>query len=113
MFCPKCGNQYEGSPRFCENCGNTLVTEAPARLADKAPKQVKKASAAAIATVVVMGIVVAFNTLACLVGNMSDEGFQVVPFLIECTAAVPLVLVVYAIAQVTHRIIKHSSTFMD
>ncbi len=21
MFCPNCGNQYQGTPRFCENCG--------------------------------------------------------------------------------------------
>src|SRR4030042_1225866 len=24
VFCPKCGNQYQGNPRFCENCGLTL-----------------------------------------------------------------------------------------
>ncbi len=24
VFCPNCGNQYQGSPRFCENCGLAL-----------------------------------------------------------------------------------------
>lgn len=108
MFCPRCGNQYEGNPRVCENCGSTLVIETPRRVAHKASGPAKKPSTAAIVTVAVMGIVVAFHTLACLGANISSEGFNVLFFIIECTAAVPLVLVVYGIAQITHRIVKHT-----
>lgn len=33
MFCPKCGNQIEGTPKFCPKCGEPLSADAPVRQA--------------------------------------------------------------------------------
>ena len=109
MVCPKCGNQYEGNPALCQSCGRSLARRAPSIVGGKRSAKAKKPSTAAFITVCLMVLVVAASTVG---GFLTEDGYLLsVKTLVEGFVGILLASVVYAIAQITHRIIKH--TWMD
>ncbi len=64
MFCPKCGNQYEGTPAFCRKCGHALTGATAARVSGHGFK-----SARTVATVLVIAfcIVILVDVIAAFI----------------------------------------------
>lgn len=109
MFCPKCGSRYEGNPAFCQSCGSPLPGRAPSRVGDKGSARAKKPTMAALATLSLMCLAVGYKLVSSVVYNIDEDGnFEWVKALAQFTVVIPMVLVIYAVAQLIHRIIKHT-----
>ncbi len=94
-LCGVCGQTLPGESRFCENCGAGVGKEARAAA--------KGVSIAAWVTIGVIAILAFFGVAGAFIGNIDEEGnFSWVKFVLECTVAIPLSLVIYGIAQALH-----------
>lgn len=67
MFCPKCGTKNDDDAAFCENCGEQLLHDSQvietSQSGEPKKKHREKAIAAAVASILVLGVLIAFFIL--------------------------------------------------